>query len=104
MINIGITPVAVAKLDEYFRIVAVTLTDGNLPDEVFAVYYLGDIVGIYLTSDEAYYALKDLIKTLDAGLVPKKQTKHDAALIWMQRLKDAENGTAPTRKKIKLTK
>ncbi|GGL61560.1 hypothetical protein GCM10009091_49100 [Pseudomonas brenneri] len=103
MVRLGISPVDTSDLNEFFLKIANVLSNGNLPAEVWAVYYLDTIIAIYLTADEAYASLKLVMQCLDTNSIPAVQTRLDALEIWRKADEAAASNSVPTVHRVKLT-
>ncbi|NVZ22653.1 hypothetical protein HX794_23695 [Pseudomonas costantinii] len=103
MVRLGISPVKTSDLNDCFLSIANVLSNGDLPVEVWAVYYLDTIIAIYLTADEAYASLKLVMQCLDTNNIPAIQTRLDALEIWRKADEAAASNAVPTAYRVKLT-
>ncbi|MCS4310240.1 hypothetical protein M2397_000515 [Pseudomonas sp. BIGb0381] len=104
MFSLGIGPVSVSELNSaWMEIFEILTFESQAPEEVWAVYYLGKIIAIYLTSDEAYAALKAVMQLLDTDHAPRIQGRLDAIDTWDKAKKAHAKNTVQVGSQVKLT-
>lgn len=82
MFFLGIALVETSDLNPKFLNIANTLSGGRSRPLVWAVFFRGEIVAVYLTPEEAFGRMKLIQAGLDQNQLVGAQTQAEAELLW----------------------
>lgn len=96
MFYCGIALFKILDLDPAFSDIAGVLAEGDAPSAVWAVFYDGKMIGVFLTPDDAYARMLNVIEGVERGQLPVVQTLAEAELIRDLRSKSSKSQVTQT--------